>query len=54
MTSYAQEWQADYEKARGTLQSLRGARDDRQVRAYLAWKIVSNSSAGTYISTVQV
>lgn len=32
MTSHAQEWQVDYEKARGTLNSLRGAGDERQVR----------------------
>lgn len=25
MTSYAQEWQMDYEKTKGTLQALRGA-----------------------------
>lgn len=32
MTSYAQEWQVDLEKARGTLQSLHGPGAERKVR----------------------
>lgn len=35
MTSAAQEWQVDFEKARESLQSLRGAGDQGQVGLYL-------------------